>query len=39
MVTSRRDALTDDLLSDMMRAEVDGDRLAMMNCSPSPARC
>ena len=27
MVTSRRDALTDDLLSDMMRAEVDGDRL------------
>jgi cytochrome P450 len=28
MVTRRRDALTDDLLSDMMRAEVDGDRLA-----------
>jgi cytochrome P450 len=28
MVTHRRDALTDDLLSDMMRAEVDGDRLA-----------
>lgn len=27
MVTSRRDALTDDLLSDMMRAEVDGDSL------------
>jgi cytochrome P450 len=27
MVTRRRDALTDDLLSDMMRAEVDGDRL------------
>ena len=27
MVTGRRDALTDDLLSDMMRAEVDGDRL------------
>ncbi len=27
MVTSRRDTLTDDLLSDMMRAEVDGDRL------------
>jgi cytochrome P450 len=27
MVASRRDALTDDLLSDMMRAEVDGDRL------------
>ncbi len=27
MVTSRRDALTDDLLSDMMRAEIDGDRL------------
>jgi cytochrome P450 len=27
MVTSRRDAVTDDLLSDMMRAEVDGDRL------------
>jgi cytochrome P450 len=28
MVTDRREALTDDLLSDMMRAEVDGDRLA-----------
>jgi cytochrome P450 len=28
MVTRRRDALTDDLLSNMMRAEVDGDRLA-----------
>ena len=28
MVTQRRDALTDDLLSDMMRAEVDGDRLS-----------
>ncbi|MDT5102705.1 MAG: hypothetical protein QOI25_218, partial [Mycobacterium sp.] len=28
MVTCRRDALTDDLLSDMIRAEVDGDRLA-----------
>jgi len=28
MVSSRRDALSDDLLSDMMRAEVDGDRLA-----------
>ena len=28
MVTARRDALTDDLLSDMMRAEVDGDRLS-----------
>lgn len=28
MVTHRRDALTDDLLSDMMRAEMDGDRLA-----------
>ena len=28
MVTRRRDALTDDLLSDMMRAEVDGDRLS-----------
>jgi cytochrome P450 len=28
MVTHRRDALTDDLLSDMIRAEVDGDRLA-----------
>jgi cytochrome P450 len=28
MVTRRRDALTDDLLSDMTRAEVDGDRLA-----------
>jgi cytochrome P450 len=28
MVTRRRDALTDDLLSDMIRAEVDGDRLA-----------
>lgn len=27
MVTVRRDRLTDDLLSDMMRAEVDGDRL------------
>jgi cytochrome P450 len=27
MVTRRRDALTDDLLSDLMRAEVDGDRL------------
>jgi cytochrome P450 len=27
MVTRRRDALTDDLLSDMIRAEVDGDRL------------
>ena len=27
MVTHRRDALTDDLLSDMMRAEVDGNRL------------
>jgi cytochrome P450 len=27
MVTSRRDMLTDDLLSDMMRAEDDGDRL------------
>jgi cytochrome P450 len=27
MVTRRRDALADDLLSDMMRAEVDGDRL------------
>jgi cytochrome P450 len=27
MVTHRRDALTDDLLSDMIRAEVDGDRL------------
>jgi cytochrome P450 len=28
MVTRRRGALGDDLLSDMMRAEVDGDRLA-----------
>lgn len=28
MVTSRRDNLTDDLLSDMMRAEIDGDRLS-----------
>jgi cytochrome P450 len=28
MVTHRRDALTDDLLSDMIRADVDGDRLA-----------
>jgi cytochrome P450 len=28
MVTHRRDAVTDDLLSDMMRAEVDSDRLA-----------
>jgi cytochrome P450 len=28
MVASRRGALTDDLLSDMMRAEIDGDRLA-----------
>jgi cytochrome P450 len=28
MVTCRRNALTDDLLSDMIRAEVDGDRLA-----------
>jgi cytochrome P450 len=28
MVNSRRDALTDDLLSDMIRAEEDGDRLA-----------
>ena len=28
LVTRRRDALTDDLLSDMMRAEVDGDRLS-----------
>jgi cytochrome P450 len=28
MVTRRRDALADDLLSDMIRAEVDGDRLA-----------
>ena len=28
MVTARRDVLTDDLLSDMMRAEVDGDRLS-----------
>jgi cytochrome P450 len=28
MVTRRRVALTDDLLSDMIRAEVDGDRLA-----------
>jgi cytochrome P450 len=28
MVTQRRDALTDDLLSDMMRAEIDGDRLS-----------
>ena len=28
MVTLRRDALTDDLLSDLIRAEVDGDRLA-----------
>ncbi|MBX7431692.1 cytochrome P450 [Mycobacterium sp. Y57] len=27
MVTRRRDHLTDDLLSDMMRAEIDGDRL------------
>jgi cytochrome P450 len=27
MVTCRRNALTDDLLSDMIRAEVDGDRL------------
>ncbi|MGE2736964.1 cytochrome P450 [Mycolicibacterium vaccae] len=27
MVVQRRDTLTDDLLSDMMRAEVDGDRL------------
>ncbi len=27
MVARRRDALTDDLLSDMIRAEVDGDRL------------
>jgi cytochrome P450 len=27
MVTERRDALGDDLLSDMIRAEVDGDRL------------
>jgi cytochrome P450 len=28
MVTCRRDARTDDLLSDMMRAEIDGDRLS-----------
>jgi cytochrome P450 len=28
MVSCRRDTLTDDLLSDMIRAEVDGDRLA-----------
>ena len=28
MVIRRRDALSDDLLSDMIRAEVDGDRLA-----------
>ncbi len=28
MVTARRDALTDDLLSAMMRAEVDGDHLS-----------
>ena len=28
MVISRRDTLTDDLLSDMMRAEIDGDRLS-----------
>ncbi|NVN51810.1 cytochrome P450 [Mycolicibacterium hippocampi] len=28
MVASRRDELTDDLLSDMMRAEIDGDRLS-----------
>jgi cytochrome P450 len=28
MVTSRRENLTDDLLSDMMRAEIDGDRLS-----------
>jgi cytochrome P450 len=28
MVNRRRDALADDLLSDMIRAEVDGDRLA-----------
>lgn len=28
MVASRRDALTDDLLSDMMRAEIDGDQLS-----------
>lgn len=28
MVSRRRDALGDDLLSDMMRAEVDGDRLS-----------
>jgi cytochrome P450 len=28
MVTRRGDSLTDDLLSDMIRAEVDGDRLA-----------
>jgi cytochrome P450 len=28
MVIHRRDALTDDLLSDMIRAEIDGDRLA-----------
>lgn len=27
MVSQRRDALTDDLLSDLMRSEVDGDRL------------
>lgn len=27
MVTERRDALTDDILSDMIRAEIDGDRL------------
>jgi cytochrome P450 len=27
MVTDRRDSLTDDLLSDMMRAEIEGDRL------------
>ena len=28
MVVSRRESLTDDLLSDMMRAEIDGDRLS-----------
>lgn len=28
MVEARRDTLTDDLLSDLMRAEVDGDRLS-----------
>ena len=32
MVARRRESLTDDPLSDLIRAEVDGDRLAHTNC-------